>query len=190
MKTLATLVSVVALLLAGCGPSERETKANEDERVKTGFERDIVSRYRNDELLKQCDLDDWSFLPYDLERTNSLITPYKALIEANFDGDDGSSPDPRAGEIRIDMVYQEGKWVVKEVKGRGPLLPLRTSQLPYQGIDLGDIGKIINPISGKPIFTPKKPEVPTKEQYSSENFRKLPKEQYPRKNFRKLLEIE
>ena len=126
------LLPIVAFgFLSGC--------ADKDDKVKKEFEKRIVSRFSDSEILEQCGLDGWSDWAYNLEKTDSLISPYLASIGASYDSGETKAfkeetgkalMDYRAGdenaldgvdligfkgEIDIRMAYQDDKWVLKKV---------------------------------------------------------------------------
>jgi len=62
-----------------------------------------------------------SDVSYDVQKTDSLVSPYAGYIEYTVIARFGSG-DPHEGDERIELVYQENRWVVKRHLYRPVLL--------------------------------------------------------------------
>ncbi|MDA7541012.1 hypothetical protein N8649_02730 [bacterium] len=168
--SLVRLLAIVAFgLLSSC--SEKDERANdkderandkdeipmdEGQRVLKEFREGPLAALDDKENLKKLKWHDYSKWTYDVQKTDSLISPYTATIKG--DGIAYNSPYINKGEsigvkILIKMAYQDDKWVYKErrtktdgrdewsgnIKGIGPFWGYKKDDVWYWGN--GDVWK-------------------------------------------------
>ena len=119
MKALFQLRVLLLLaigFLSGCADEDAKVQ-NEDAKVQKKFEEDVMPKFMSTEIAKEVSwlkgISDWS---YDVEKTDSLISPYVATINTSS---------PTGTETSFSLAYQDDKWIVTSFKQRNEKIGMK-----------------------------------------------------------------
>jgi hypothetical protein len=62
----------------------------------------------------------WADMAYDVQKTESLVSPYVGIITGHYQQRDNGRLEYDA-KFKVTMAYQDGKWVLKDIDGAGTI---------------------------------------------------------------------
>jgi len=104
------VMAAFAALLVGCQKESEEVELSPLEKMKSHLAE--VDGKRSRVFGRE-----WKNISYDVQKTDSLVSPYTATVSAEvhrFDDETETEPSDRY-DYKITMLYQDDRWVVKQV---------------------------------------------------------------------------